>query len=152
MRALLTTWSSLPGPLKWASLRILYPARPVGVAAIIRDHEGRVLLVRPSYRRREWGLVGGYASYGEAPRATAERETREEVGLRVAAGRLLAANIGRYGHLRLGYACDIVGDTAISAGLEVVEAAWFAPGALPPLPPDIRSFLAEALAAWEGQA
>ncbi|MFN0094169.1 MAG: NUDIX hydrolase [Dehalococcoidia bacterium] len=148
-RGLLGLWTRLPRPLKWASLRVLFPSRPVGVAAVIRDTEGRILLVRQSYRRREWALVGGYAGWREDLRHAAERETREEVGLRVRAGRLLAANTGAYGHLRVGYACELLGDPSLRLGFEVVEAAWFAPDALPPIPADIRQFLDEVLAAWD---
>jgi ADP-ribose pyrophosphatase YjhB (NUDIX family) len=138
----------MPVPLRWLSLRVLYPARPVGVAAIVRDGAGRVLLVRQSYRGGRWALVGGYAGWREGLRAAAERETREEVGLSVRAGRVLAANTGPYGHLRLAYRCELTGPGTIRCGVEVTGAEWFAPEALPPLPDDVRALLDEALAAW----
>lgn len=45
-------------------------------------HEGRLLLVKSSYRRH-YSLPGGYVRPGEDPRAAASRELREEVGLLV---------------------------------------------------------------------
>lgn len=44
--------------------------------------DGRVLLVKSSYRRR-YSLPGGYVRPREDPRDAASRELREEVGVRV---------------------------------------------------------------------
>ena len=41
-------------------------------------HEGRILLVKNSYRR-QYSLPGGYVRPGEDPRAAASREVREEI-------------------------------------------------------------------------
>lgn len=49
--------------------------------------EGRLLVVRQSYRR-EWSLPGGGVERGEASRAAAARELGEELGLAVAPARL----------------------------------------------------------------
>ncbi len=45
-------------------------------------HEGRLLLVKNSYRQ-QYSLPGGYVQVGESPVAAAQRELREEVNLRV---------------------------------------------------------------------
>jgi 8-oxo-dGTP diphosphatase len=45
-------------------------------------HDGRVLLVKNSYRR-QFTLPGGYVRPGEDPRAAASRELREEVRMRI---------------------------------------------------------------------
>jgi 8-oxo-dGTP pyrophosphatase MutT (NUDIX family) len=54
----------------------------VGAAALLRDAEGRVLLVEPNYREG-WALPGGTVESddGETPRQGAHRETLEEIGL-----------------------------------------------------------------------
>ncbi|WP_395571254.1 NUDIX domain-containing protein [Streptomyces sp. BK79] len=64
-----------------------------GAAAVLRDAEGRVLLVEPNYREG-WTLPGGTieAQDGETPRQGAWRETVEEIGLDVRLGRLLAVD------------------------------------------------------------
>ncbi|WP_433344032.1 NUDIX domain-containing protein [Streptomyces sp. CA-253872] len=65
-------------------------------ATLFRDTEGRVLLVEPNYRAG-WGLPGGTveADAGESPREGARRETREEIGLDLPLGRLLAVDWSR---------------------------------------------------------
>jgi ADP-ribose pyrophosphatase YjhB (NUDIX family) len=58
---------------------------------ILRDEHRRVLLVKPHYKP-VWQLPGGHIDPDESPREAAERETAEEVGLKVAAGRLLVVD------------------------------------------------------------
>ncbi|MHC3468805.1 NUDIX domain-containing protein [Streptomyces sp. 7R007] len=64
-----------------------------GAAALLRDAEGRVLLVEPNYREG-WALPGGTieSDDGETPRQGARRETAEEIGLDREMGRLLAVD------------------------------------------------------------
>ncbi|MFF4104417.1 NUDIX domain-containing protein [Streptomyces sp. NPDC001903] len=57
-------------------------------AAIVRDEQGRVLIVNPVYKER-WNLPGGHIEEGELPAAAARREVREEIGLDVEIGDLL---------------------------------------------------------------
>ncbi|MFD7701395.1 NUDIX domain-containing protein [Streptomyces caelestis] len=64
-----------------------------GAAVLLRDAEGRVLLVEPNYREG-WVLPGGTVESddGESPREGARRETAEEIGLDREPGRLLAVD------------------------------------------------------------
>ena len=55
-------------------------------------HEGRLLLVRDSYRGL-WSMPGGGIGRGEAPEAAAARELAEETGVVVAPGALRLAGI-----------------------------------------------------------
>ncbi|MFE2143842.1 NUDIX domain-containing protein [Streptomyces sp. NPDC059456] len=57
-------------------------------AAIVRDEQGRVLIVNPVYKER-WNLPGGHLEEGELPTAAARREVREEIGLDLEIGDLL---------------------------------------------------------------
>ncbi len=67
--------------------RVRRPRHRAALVAVWRD--GRVLLLRQSYRRQPcW--PGGGVRRGEDPRTAAARELREEVGLHVAPDRLLA--------------------------------------------------------------
>ena len=59
-----------------------------GAGALFRDADGRVLLVKPTYKP-PWELPGGVVEEGESPRQCAEREVAEELGFEVVTGRLL---------------------------------------------------------------
>ncbi len=55
------------------------------------DDQSRVLLVRPTYKDY-WDVPGGYVTQGESPRDAAIREVREELGVDVRIGHLLAVD------------------------------------------------------------
>ena len=55
--------------------------RRISATAVIRDEEGRILLVKHGYGRFNWELPGGGAEPGESIAETAVREVREETGL-----------------------------------------------------------------------
>jgi len=63
--------------------------KTMAASVLFRDAAGRVLLVDPTYKPR-WELTGGSLDVGESPRAAARREIREELGLDVQPGRILA--------------------------------------------------------------
>ena len=54
----------------------------VAAGALFSDESGRVLLVKPTYKKT-WDIPGGYVEPGESPRAACIREIREELGLSV---------------------------------------------------------------------
>ena len=54
---LLRVWRHLPSPLRQLYLRLRYGRFAVGVAALIRDQDGRILLVHRTYSRDEpWAM------------------------------------------------------------------------------------------------
>ncbi|KAK4231681.1 Nudix hydrolase 1 [Podospora fimiseda] len=69
------------------------PVVRVGVAAVIQDNKGNVILgVRKgSHGSGTWQFPGGHLEVGESWFACAERETLEETGLVVKAERFFAA-------------------------------------------------------------
>jgi 8-oxo-dGTP diphosphatase len=69
----------------YASLPTMYGS----AAAVITDPSDRVLLVKPNYRDH-WSLPGGILEDGEAPHAGCFREVKEEIGLALPPGPLLA--------------------------------------------------------------
>ncbi|MCP9206950.1 NUDIX domain-containing protein [Streptomyces sp. NEAU-Y11] len=52
----------------------------VAADVLLRDPDGRVLLVKPTYKPG-WDLPGGMSEANEAPDDTARREIKEELGL-----------------------------------------------------------------------
>ena len=60
----------------------------IGAGVLVRDEQGRVLLVEPTYKE-SWEIPGGSVEADESPRTTCSREVEEELGLRRGVGRLL---------------------------------------------------------------
>lgn len=67
------------------------PHKRMSAGVLIRDQNGRVLLVEPSYKAG-WDIPGGVVEDGEAPWTSAAREVREEIGLTCELGRLLVVD------------------------------------------------------------
>lgn len=63
----------------------------LAAGALFFDRDGRVLLVRPTYKDH-WEIPGGYVEPGESPRAACLREIREELGLALAVGEHLVVD------------------------------------------------------------
>jgi 8-oxo-dGTP pyrophosphatase MutT (NUDIX family) len=78
----------LPPVQYYASL----PKHIAGAGAILHDPQGRILLVKPSYRDDTWEVPGGAMEAGEFPWQTAHRETKEELGIELVPGRLLVVD------------------------------------------------------------
>ena len=92
--------------------------------AVIRDASGRLLLVRRGHEPSSglWSLPGGRVEPGESAAAAAAREVREETGLDVAVGPLLATvPIGDY--LVHDFAATVVGGT-LRPGDDATDARW----------------------------
>ncbi|MGX9924573.1 NUDIX domain-containing protein [Streptomyces sp. NPDC002248] len=66
---------------------------PMAVSALIRDEDGRVLLVNPTYHPDRWLMAGGGMNRdGRPPHEALCRELREELGMRWPVGRMLAVD------------------------------------------------------------
>lgn len=57
----------------------------LAVSALVRNSEGKVLLVKTHYRSDTWELPGGQVEEGESLEKALEREIYEETGVRVTA-------------------------------------------------------------------
>ena len=132
LRLLLRIWRQLPAPLRLFYLRLRYGHFGIGVAALIRDSHGRILLAHRTYSYDEpWALPGGWLELGnEAIEAGLERELMEETGLRVRVGGVRAVE-------RAGFAVVLLMDAELLDGLdtfrasaEVSQLAWVEPAAV----------------------
>lgn len=64
----------------------------MAAAAVILDEEDRVLLVQPVYYPGRWLMPGGGAEPADSPRQACQRELREELGIGITVGALLAVD------------------------------------------------------------
>jgi 8-oxo-dGTP diphosphatase len=125
LRWLLRIWRPLPAPLKLAYLRLRYGWHGVGVAALIRDERGRVLLVHRTYSNDEpWALPGGWLEGTEPIESALERELLEETGLRVRVGGVTAVERAGFAIVLLMEAELLDAIAGFRASAEVSEVAW----------------------------
>ena len=114
-----------------------------GVAAVVRDGEGRVL-VQLREGEAEWGLPGGAIDPGETPAEAIAREVREESGLEVRVERIIGAFGGaayraRYPngdeteYVTIVFACAVTGGRLREQEGESAALRWMRPDELPPL-------------------
>ncbi len=126
-------WHRLAGWAQWRLLWVRQAKFMVGVTGVVRDDEGRVLLLRHRLwpEGRQWGCPGGYAEKGETFEQTVAREVREETGLEVRVGELVRLRSGYRLRLEVAYEARVVGGTLDIDTMEILEARWCAPGDLP---------------------
>lgn len=80
------------------------PPRRIGALALLRNRDGHVGMVKKTYGRKAWGLVGGLAKPGEHAAAACQRETLEETGLRLVPGAVLVVHhMPAAGEVKEGY-------------------------------------------------
>lgn len=98
----------------WALPRI-----PASAGALIRDTQGAVLVVNPTYKPH-WTIPGGQIEAAESPWEACRRETREECGLELTHARLACVDFlsrkgEREGGIRFLFDCGVFSDTELAA-------------------------------------
>ncbi|MDH4116410.1 MAG: NUDIX domain-containing protein [Acidimicrobiia bacterium] len=122
----------------------------VGAAVVVRDGEGRILLVRrgpTSTQPGRWCIPCGFVDYGEDVRDAALRELEEETGVRARLGRVMQVRSNSHDPAKLSVgvwfeAVDFAG--VPRPGDDAVAAGWFALDDLPDL-----AFDTDAALLWE---
>ncbi len=107
----------------------------VGVGALVRDPDGRLLLVRRGVPPGKglWALPAGYVDAGEDPREAAAREVLEETGLTVRCGAVVDVYPGGGGaSFFLAFEAALVGGE-LAAADDALDAGFFALDDLPEL-------------------
>jgi mutator protein MutT len=106
----------------------------VCAGAVVRDGSGRLLMVQRAHEpaKGAWSLPGGRVEPGESPGQAAEREVREETGLEVQVGDLLATvEVGEY--LIHDFAATVRGGI-LTPGDDASDARWCTQAELIDLP------------------
>ncbi|WP_045741150.1 NUDIX domain-containing protein [Actinoplanes rectilineatus] len=112
------------------------------VSVLVRDGDGRLMLVRHTGKQDGWAVPGGAVDLGESPAQAAVREIREETGLRIHRLRLLDvlggadyevtyANGDRAAYVTAVFEAAVAGGTPAPDREEISELRWFAPQRLP---------------------
>jgi 8-oxo-dGTP pyrophosphatase MutT (NUDIX family) len=113
-----------------------------GVAAVLRDDQGRVLIQRNHHGG--WGLPAGAIEPGEAPALALVREVYEETGLHVRAERVLGV-VGGAGcrvtypngdcveYVCTVFECKRLSGSLIQSNDETSALQWFRPDEIPTL-------------------
>src|SRR5262249_44615051 len=111
----------------------LTPAKfMVGVAGVVFDERGRVLLLRHRFwPEGSWGLPGGYAHRRETLADALARELREETGYRVEDVRLLQVVSGYRLRIEVVFTARLAGGPFTLHERGGLEGGFFSPAALP---------------------
>ena len=114
-------------------IQFLNPA--VGVAAVVRDTEARVLLARK--RSGLWHFPSGYVEWDEHVRDALARELREELSLEIEVGGIVAVHSNFHNRasqtVGIWFNATIIGGDMRLDERELVAAQYFALDSAPPL-------------------
>jgi 8-oxo-dGTP pyrophosphatase MutT (NUDIX family) len=131
LKLLYRIWALMPAWMRRFASVLIRPWHQVGVAAIILNEKGQILLCEHSYlRTTPWGLPGGDLKAGEEPCEGVRRELREETGMQV-------------GSTELVYAMRPSG--------EILCTRYFDPTALPDMPLEQKVAIRESLDILDGR-
>lgn len=144
-RMIARTWKRLGGRMQWRLARLRHPTFLVYAGGIVRDEQGRILLLRhrlwPAYRA--WGLPGGYVNAGERLEDGVAREILEETSLEVeVTGRPVGVASGFRHRVEAYYEARVTGGLLRLDSSEILEARWYADDELPDeMSPRLRNLI-----------
>lgn len=134
--------------LGWTSLMdSVLPKKRVIAHVVVRDTAGRVLLCRTGFKR-DLELPGGIVEPNEDPKTGARREVREELGVDLPLGQVIAIDWlppwqGWGDAIEILYDGGVHDpsflDTVTVNGREILEARWYAAGELDGLVSDLNA-------------
>jgi 8-oxo-dGTP diphosphatase len=143
----MTVWKRLPARLRRWSVRASNVKFTVTAAGIVRNSEGKVLIIKHRFRPGSgWGIPGGFVEAGEQAEAALRRELCEEVGLELEQLRIFAARtFERQSQIEIVFLAKASGDPR-PRSIEVERVEWFSPQLLPDaLPSDQKKLIESAL-------
>ncbi|HOQ29391.1 MAG TPA: NAD(+) diphosphatase [Armatimonadota bacterium] len=115
--------------------QLYYPQiSPAVIVAVCRGDQ--ILLARsPRFPPGVYSVLAGFVEAGETVEACVHREIREEVGIEVDHLRYIGSQPWPYPNsLMLGFMAEHAAGEIRVDGVEILEASWFTPDALPGLP------------------
>lgn len=136
---------------------VRYRNPAVGVAVVVRDERGRVLMGRRAKGDYAglWCIPCGYVEWDEHVREAARREMREETGLDVIVGEVVAVHSNfhnpRQHTVGIWFAGAVVGGQLHPADGEFSEVGYFEPGSPPSLAFPTDAAVLEELAQGGGR-
>jgi NAD+ diphosphatase len=115
-----------------------YPRLAPAVIVLV-EREGRALLARnPRFPAPFFSTLAGFVEVGETLEHAVAREIREEAGIDVADIRYFGSQPWPFtGSLMVGFTARWAAGELVPDPTELAEADWFAPDALPPVPPKL---------------
>jgi len=115
---------------------LAFPRLAPAVIMLVERDDGRALLARNArWPHAMYSCLAGFVEPGESVEAAVRREVSEEVGLEVGELRYFGSQPWPFPHsLMLGFHARLARGEIACDGLEIAEAAWFAPDDLPQLP------------------
>ncbi|NYB52373.1 MAG: NAD(+) diphosphatase [Methanobacteriaceae archaeon] len=107
---------------------------PAVITAIVKD--GKLLMAKHKGRSGNmYGLIAGFVEAGETLEEAVQRETLEEVGLKLKNIKYFASQSWPFPHsLMMGFTAEYVGGEIKVDGKEITDAEWFSPEELPRIP------------------
>lgn len=122
-------------PLRWLmhlAINVVVPRHRVGVGVVVVNADHELLLLRHVFHpHAPWGVPSGWLGRNEQPEHGALRELHEETGLHARLGPVVYLQHSQpHSVVNIFYlAYTEPGPTKLS--FEILEAAWFAPEAIP---------------------
>jgi NAD+ diphosphatase len=125
-----------------------YPRIAPAIIVLVRRGEEALLARGARFPAAFYSTLAGFAEVGETLEETLVREVAEEVGVDVKDARYFGSQPWPFPHsLMIGFVAQWAGGEIRVDGKEILEARWFRPDALPPVPPPI-SIARRLIDAW----
>jgi len=119
--------------LPYLVFRRIQPRFTIGVAGIVFDDQGRVLIVEHVFHPEvPWGLPGGWIDRNEDPADGIARELNEELQLIARPVRVILAEKSFNNHIDIAYLCDVSNDVGEISN-ELLDYRWVTINDLPQL-------------------
>ena len=140
-------WQRVPGGIRRWTVRATNTTFNVTAAGIVRNDDGKVLLLKHRFRSGSgWGIPGGFIEAGEQAEDALRREMREEISLELDQIRLFRVRtFRRVNQIEVVFVARALGEPHLNS-VEVDQALWFSPSSFPEgLPSDQKKLIHQAL-------